>query len=99
MILACDLFDFIPQYNLTLVASDALHEFSSLVCIRINDINDLPPKFEQPSYITTILEEDAEGMPKSIMKVYGTFKKVDYAYMQLLTNLLLTSIFPKRNLD
>lgn len=69
MILACDLCDFIPQYNLTLVASDALHESSSLVHVKINDINDLPPKFEQPSYITTILEEDAEGIPKTIMKV------------------------------
>uniref|UniRef100_T1DFT0 Putative cadherin n=1 Tax=Cupiennius salei TaxID=6928 RepID=T1DFT0_CUPSA len=60
------------EYNLTLVASDALHESSSLVHVRINDINDLPPKFDQPSYITTILEEDAEGMPKSVMKVTAT---------------------------
>ncbi|GFR26878.1 neural-cadherin [Trichonephila clavata] len=60
------------EYKLTLVASDALMESSTLVVVKINDVNDLPPKFEQPSYITTILEEDAEGMPKSVLKVTAT---------------------------
>ncbi|XP_055930144.1 neural-cadherin-like isoform X5 [Argiope bruennichi] len=60
------------EYKLTLVASDTLMESSTLVHVKINDINDLPPKFEQPSYITTILEEDTEGMPKSVLKVTAT---------------------------
>ncbi|GIY43696.1 hypothetical protein CEXT_489601 [Caerostris extrusa] len=44
-------------------------ESSTMVVVKINDVNDLPPKFDQPSYITTILEEDQEGMPKTVLKV------------------------------
>lgn len=58
-----------PQYELELRASDSLHEGSTTVVIRIRDINDLPPKFEEQSYTTTIYEEDTIGLPKSILKV------------------------------
>ena len=57
------------QYELTLVASDTLRENSTKVRIRVKDINDLPPKFDQSSYETTILEEDSVGLPKGILKV------------------------------
>ena len=57
------------QYVLELRASDSLHEGSTTVVIRIKDINDLPPKFEEQSYTTTIYEEDTIGLPKSILKV------------------------------
>ncbi|CAG2162865.1 unnamed protein product, partial [Oppiella nova] len=57
------------DYELTLVASDTLRENHTKVRIRVKDINDLPPKFDQSSYDTTILEEDSVGLPKSILKV------------------------------
>lgn len=57
------------QYNLTLVASDTYHENQTVVRIKVKDINDLPPKFERPSYETTIPEEDSEDLPKRILKV------------------------------
>ncbi|XP_067135660.1 neural-cadherin-like isoform X2 [Centruroides vittatus] len=60
------------EYNLTLVASDTLHENTTVVLIKIKDINDLPPKFQQPSYETTIFEEDSDGIPKKILKVTAT---------------------------
>ena len=58
-----------PQYTLELRASDSLHEGNTTVKIRIKDINDLPPKFDEASYETTILEEDTVGIPKRILKV------------------------------
>ncbi|KPL94053.1 neural-cadherin-like protein [Sarcoptes scabiei] len=60
------------QYNLTLVASDTLHENSTQVRLFIKDINDLPPKFDQSSYEATILEEDDQDLPKMILKVTAT---------------------------
>nr|XP_046911229.1 neural-cadherin-like isoform X3 [Dermatophagoides farinae] len=60
------------EYNLTLVASDTLHENSTQVRLFIKDINDLPPKFEKSSYETTILEEDDQDLPKMILKVTAT---------------------------
>lgn len=57
------------QYNLTLVASDTLHENYTFVRIHIKDINDLPPKFDETSYETTIHEEESEGLPKRILQV------------------------------
>lgn len=50
-------------------ASDSLHEGNTTVVIRVKDINDLPPKFDEASYETTILEEDTVGLPKRILKV------------------------------
>ena len=52
-----------------MVASDTLHENSTQVKIRVKDINDLPPKFEQGSYETTIKEEYDNGLPLAILKV------------------------------
>lgn len=61
-----------PQYTLELRASDSLHEGNTTVKIRIKDINDLPPKFDEASYETTILEEDTVGIPKRILKVVSS---------------------------
>jgi len=52
-----------------------LRENQTKVRIRVKDINDLPPKFDQSSYETTILEEDEVGLPKSILKVSIAIKK------------------------
>lgn len=57
------------QYNLTLVASDTLHENSTMVRIHVKDVNDLPPKFGQALYEATIVEEDDKGLPKKILQV------------------------------
>lgn len=61
------------QYNLTLTASDTYHENKTFVYIKIKDINDLPPKFEQASYDTTIPEEDNRGLPKKILQVFSVW--------------------------
>eukprot|EP00095_Tigriopus_kingsejongensis_P004384 maker-scaffold1072_size64607-snap-gene-0.18 protein:Tk04384 transcript:maker-scaffold1072_size64607-snap-gene-0.18-mRNA-1 annotation:"GK18219" len=45
------------QYNLTVVASDSLHEESTELVIYVRDLNDLPPYFEQQLYDVTVLEE------------------------------------------
>lgn len=37
--------------------------------IIVKDVNDLPPKFEQSSYETTIYEEDDRHLPKTILQV------------------------------
>ncbi|XP_054165441.1 neural-cadherin-like isoform X3 [Oppia nitens] len=60
------------EYELTLVASDTLKENHTKVRIHVKDVNDLPPKFDQSSYETTILEEDSVGLPKGILKVTAT---------------------------
>jgi cadherin len=39
------------------------------VHIRVKDVNDLPPVFEQTSYETTIPEEESTGLPRRILKV------------------------------
>ncbi|XP_015922304.1 neural-cadherin-like isoform X1 [Parasteatoda tepidariorum] len=65
------------SYNLTLVASDTLFENSTTVIIKVKDINDLPPKFTQSLYQTHILEEDSDGLPKRILKVYATDGDLD----------------------
>lgn len=38
--------------------------------IIVKDVNDLPPKFEQSSYETTIYEEDDRHLPKTILQVH-----------------------------
>lgn len=53
-----------------LVAFDTMHENHTQVRIRIKDVNDLPPVFDQTTYVATILEEDDVGLPKRIMKVH-----------------------------
>lgn len=57
------------QYKLRFRAFDSLHEGYTVVKIVIKDVNDLPPKFSQDSYETTILEEDNFGLPKYILPV------------------------------
>lgn len=64
------------QYNLTLVASDTLHENFTMVRIHVKDVNDLPPKFGQSLYEATIIEEDDKGLPKRILQVCSATKAV-----------------------
>lgn len=44
-----------------------MHENLTEIRIRIKDINDLPPKFDKPSYETTVFEE--LPLPDPIIKV------------------------------
>ena len=57
------------QYDLTLVATDGLHESSTRVLIPLNDVNDNPPVFDKQVYVTEILEEDDTSLPKVILTV------------------------------
>ena len=86
-----------PQYVLELRASDSLHEGSTTVVIRIKDINDLPPKFEEASYSTMIYEEDTIGLPKSILKVSpsSSFPFLSFRFPSLLR---LTALASLRNI-
>lgn len=43
-----------------LVVSDSLQENSTSVRIRVKDVNDLPPKFDQNTYSVLIPEEMRE---------------------------------------
>ncbi len=45
------------QYNLTVVASDALNESECTVVVYLRDLNDLAPVFNQESYLANITEE------------------------------------------
>lgn len=40
-----------------------------MIRIRVKDINDLPPKFNQLLYEATIVEEDDKDLPKKILQV------------------------------
>ncbi len=45
------------QYDLTVVASDSLNEIETTVVVYVRDLNDLPPEFDQASYVVNITEE------------------------------------------
>ncbi|XP_074602495.1 neural cadherin isoform X1 [Brevipalpus obovatus] len=60
------------EYNLTLAAHDTYFEGKTIVRIRVKDINDIAPKFEQSTYTTTIPEEMTEGLPRKILQVTAT---------------------------
>ena len=69
---------FIFQYKLRFRAFDSLHDGYTVVKIIIKDVNDLPPKFTQDTYETTILEEDNFGLPKYILPVQSKHEKHSY---------------------
>lgn len=46
-----------------------MHENTTMIRIRVKDINDLPPKFNQLLYEATIVEEDDKDLPKKILQV------------------------------
>ena len=56
------------QYELNVVASDSLHETSTRVVIHVRDVNDLPPVFDQGTYIANTVEEYA-APKRRILKV------------------------------
>ncbi|KHJ92056.1 cadherin domain protein, partial [Oesophagostomum dentatum] len=58
-------------YQLRLLVSDGRHNASTDVFIYVEDVNDNAPVFEQPSYSTTILEEDPD-IPKVLFHVRAT---------------------------
>ncbi|KAK5974090.1 Cadherin domain protein, partial [Trichostrongylus colubriformis] len=58
-------------YQLRLLVSDGRHNASTDVFIYVEDVNDNAPVFEQPSYSTTILEEDPD-IPKVLFHVKAT---------------------------
>ncbi|RCN39759.1 cadherin domain protein [Ancylostoma caninum] len=58
-------------YHLRLLVSDGRHNASTDVFIYVEDVNDNAPVFEQPSYSTTILEEDPD-IPKVLFHVRAT---------------------------
>nr|CDJ92791.1 Cadherin domain containing protein [Haemonchus contortus] len=58
-------------YHLRLLVSDGRHNASTDVFIYVEDVNDNAPVFEQPSYSTTILEEDPD-IPKVLFHVKAT---------------------------
>lgn len=60
----------ILQYELKLTASDNLKENYTTVVIHVKDVNDNPPVFERPTYITQITEEDDRNLPKRVLQVY-----------------------------
>ena len=49
--------------------------------IIVKDVNDLPPKFEQSSYETTIYEEDDRHLPKTILQVHYLFCSLEFHYL------------------
>ncbi|KAK6051645.1 cadherin domain protein [Cooperia oncophora] len=57
--------------QLRLLVSDGRHNASTDVFIYVEDVNDNAPVFEQPSYSTTILEEDPD-IPKVLFHVKAT---------------------------
>ncbi|KAB7494699.1 Neural-cadherin [Armadillidium nasatum] len=59
----------ILTYNLTLVATDTVNEAKTTIIINIIDVNDLPPKFENNTYESTIEEEMDKNLPFQILQV------------------------------
>lgn len=43
------------KYTFQIVASDELHEAVTEMTVKVSDVNDNPPRFEQPIYITTLV--------------------------------------------
>ncbi|VDM57913.1 unnamed protein product [Angiostrongylus costaricensis] len=58
-------------YHLRLLVSDGRHNASTDVFIYVEDVNDNAPVFDQPSYTTTILEEDPD-IPKILFQLHAT---------------------------
>jgi hypothetical protein len=57
------------QYDLRLSVTDGESVSYTTLQVTVLDVNDSPPVFEHPSYRTTILEEETEGLPKRILQV------------------------------
>ncbi|KAJ1353466.1 Cadherin- hmr-1 [Parelaphostrongylus tenuis] len=57
-------------YHLHLLVSDGRHNASTDVFIYVEDVNDNAPVFDQPSYTTTILEEDPD-IPKILFHLHA----------------------------
>lgn len=57
------------QYELEMVATDSVNEASTQVIIKINDVNDRPPVFDQNSYVAELEEEFTVGLPLQLLKV------------------------------
>lgn len=51
-----------------MVATDSVNEASTKVVIKINDVNDLPPVFEQSLYEAE-LQEEFQDLPVQILQV------------------------------
>jgi len=60
------------KFELQLVATDGLNENYTTVVIHINNVNDIPPVFEEYIYEVDISEEDVENLPRKILKVTAT---------------------------
>ena len=57
------------QYELTMVATDSVNEANTTVVIKINDVNDMPPVFDQNIYVAELEEELDYGLPVELLKV------------------------------
>ncbi|XP_011309154.1 protein dachsous [Fopius arisanus] len=44
------------EYSLQVIASDGIHEATTELVIRLTDVNDNPPRFQQAAYVTTLAE-------------------------------------------
>ncbi|XP_059378029.1 protocadherin alpha-C2-like isoform X3 [Carassius carassius] len=61
----------IPSYNVTVTATDrGTPPLSSSMTIRVEvaDVNDNPPRFEQPSYTVYVLENNVPSAPLCVIK-------------------------------
>ncbi|XP_050303597.1 neural-cadherin-like [Anthonomus grandis grandis] len=60
------------MYELKLSAFEKSKENSTVVVIKVRDVNDNPPVFERSTFRTQITEEDGRNLPKSILNVTAT---------------------------
>lgn len=58
------------QYELEMVATDSVNEASTKVVIKINDVNDRPPVFDQTIYEAELEEEFTSSLPVELLKVW-----------------------------
>ena len=52
-----------------MVATDNVYEANTTVVIKINDVNDMPPVFDQNIYVAELEEELDYGLPVELLKV------------------------------
>uniref|UniRef100_T1ILH8 Neural-cadherin n=1 Tax=Strigamia maritima TaxID=126957 RepID=T1ILH8_STRMM len=59
------------RYDLILVVRDGLHEASTIVQVEVEDVNDMPPVFNQTTYEVTLVEEETINLPRKLVQVFA----------------------------
>lgn len=68
------------EYTLRIIASDGIHEANTQLTVRVTDLNDNKPKFQQAAYVASLGGKFRKIQPTKSVNIYNTLFRSIYPY-------------------